>query len=104
MWQKPEIVKAAQQKGGWSSRSELGKAYNDIIEVLAEALKSGETVRIKGLGIFEPKIYKGHDGTNPKTGESLWVEDFAIVKFTPSPLIKPDIEALKKSESFSKNA
>lgn len=49
---------------------------------LKSALLSGSVVELRGFGTFEPRIRKGKDNArNPKTGESVTVEDHGVVAF-----------------------
>lgn len=48
---------------------------NTIFESLANALKSGDRIEIRGFGSFVVNRYKSYTGRNPKTGEAINVKE-----------------------------
>ena len=44
-----------------------------VFDSMADALKTGERIEIRGFGSFVVKDYKSYTGRNPKTGESIAV-------------------------------
>ncbi|MGX8699192.1 MAG: HU family DNA-binding protein [bacterium] len=71
-------------------RDDCEKALTAAIELIAERLKKGEKVQLKGLGTFELRTRASHEGMHPITHEYVTYPE------TRSP-------ALKFSKSF-KNA
>ena len=48
-------------------------AISAIFDTMSEALAKGEGIEIRGFGSFTVRHYKGRDGRNPKTGETVSV-------------------------------
>ena len=48
-------------------------AVNAMTEVIAEALKAGEKIKLVGFGTFEVKERAAREGRNPKTGETIQI-------------------------------
>ena len=51
------------------------------LQVITEALASGETVSLVGFGSFNPLSLTSREGRNPKTGESYEISARKVVKF-----------------------
>jgi integration host factor subunit beta len=56
------------------SKSEAAKVVHIFFENIADAMKSGERVEIRGLCSFFVKNYKSYTGRNPKTGEKVLIK------------------------------
>jgi DNA-binding protein HU-beta len=61
---------------------------NDIIEMLVTHLKSGDRLRINGLGILEVKNRPARMGRNPATGASIQIAASKKIAFRPSKELK----------------
>lgn len=46
---------------------------NRFFDTLADALKQGRRVEIRGFGTFQLREYDGYMGRNPRTGDSVTV-------------------------------
>ena len=72
------------------------KEANDILNFLTEEivnnLKSGNQVKIVGLGTFKVKEKKARVAINPKTGEKIQVPAKKVPRFTPSKDLKAVIQ------------
>ncbi len=53
----------------------------DVFEIVVGHLKSGERVRINGLGILEVKDRPARTGRNPATGETVQIAASRKVAF-----------------------
>ena len=52
-----------------------------VFESMAESLRRGERVEIRGFGSFKVKKYKNYQGRNPKTGEIIQVKQKKLPYF-----------------------
>ncbi len=52
-------------------KTQAGAVVNGVFESLAEALKRGEKVEVRGFGSFSVRSYGSYTGRNPKTNEKL---------------------------------
>jgi integration host factor subunit beta len=48
---------------------------------MVEALQRGDRIEIRGFGSFEVRHYKGYEGRNPRTGETVAVEQKVVPFF-----------------------
>ncbi len=55
------------------SKKDAEIVVNMIFTSMAEALKRGERIEIRGFGTFQVKVHKAHEGRNPKTGEDVHI-------------------------------
>jgi integration host factor subunit beta len=46
---------------------------NTIFESMADALRHGQRIEIRGFGSFQVKIREAREGRNPKTGEPVHI-------------------------------
>ena len=63
------------------SQKKSAKILNVLIDILKNALASGDSVRIRGFGKFYLKYQKKRIIKHPRTGESLIIEQKNIPKF-----------------------
>lgn len=64
------------------SYKDASQAIDLLWQEIMSAVLSGKTVELRGFGTFELKQRKGRDhARNPKTGETVKVEDHWVVIF-----------------------
>jgi integration host factor subunit beta len=69
---KSELVeKLAERAKITKKRAEL--VVNLVFDQMAQALKRGERIEIRGFGSFTSKAYEAYTGRNPRTGETIHV-------------------------------
>jgi DNA-binding protein HU-beta len=64
---KTEFLRAMAEKNNISIK-DAGAIFEGTIEVISDAIKSGEKVNITGFGAFELKNKPEREGINPLTG------------------------------------
>ncbi len=52
-----------------------------IIEIMKEALGSGDKIEIRGFGSFRLRTRKSKEGRNPRTGEKVLVPEKQVPFF-----------------------
>jgi integration host factor subunit beta len=55
-----------------------------FFECLAEALRRGERVEIRGFGVFAIRNHRGYRGRNPRTGQAIEIRPGRVVLFKAS--------------------
>jgi len=55
------------------TRSRAEAVVSCVFDAMADALKNGEGIEVRGFGSFTVRQYKPYDGRNPKTGEAVHV-------------------------------
>ncbi len=61
---------------------------NAFVDSMADQLKAGGRVEIRGFGTFSVREYAGYAGRNPMTGESVSVAPKKLPYFRASPALK----------------
>jgi len=72
---------------------EVTKVINSFIDVVKDALKSGDKVILVGFGTFKVVERKERKGRNPKTGKTITIKAKKSPKFVPGKALK---EAVNK--------
>lgn len=63
-------------------KTEAEKMLHGFVDVVTEALKSGQEVAISGFGLFEVKARNARMGVNPRNpGEKIEIPALKIPKF-----------------------
>ncbi len=70
---KSELIESLAVTYGLSGKK-AEEVVNTIVDALADALKSGERIEIRGFGSFVVNEYKSYIGRNPKTGQPIEVK------------------------------
>ena len=70
---KSNLIAVFSDKANLSKRN-AEQFVNIMIESMIKALKNGERVEIRGFGSFVVRTYGAYEGRNPKTGETINVD------------------------------
>ncbi|RZD14568.1 MAG: integration host factor subunit beta [Candidatus Acidulodesulfobacterium ferriphilum] len=68
-----------------------GAVVNTILDTIKEALIQKKRVEIRGFGSFSVKEYDSYTGRNPKTGESIGVQNKLAPFFKMSKIYKNNL-------------
>ena len=74
------------------TRHEAAELVDGFIEMMAERLSAGETVKISSFGTFMVRDKGPRMGRNPKTGEPAPVSPRRVAVFRPSGILKRRVE------------
>ena len=77
-----ELVDAVASKSELR-KSEASRAVDAVFDSIAEALKSGDEVRLVGFGTFSVAARAASEGRNPRTGEKIKIAASKQPKFKP---------------------
>lgn len=96
---KAELVEALTGKlnaeGKGYSKAEAQRVLESVIGLVSEKLVEGNTVELRGLGIFSPKLRPERVGRNPRTGESITTPAHYALAFKAGSEIKNNLKNLK---------
>ena len=70
---KSNLIAVFSEKANLSKRN-AEQFVNIMIDSMIKALKNGERVEIRGFGSFVVRTYGAYEGRNPKTGETINVD------------------------------
>ena len=86
MNKKDLILLLAEQQG--LSNVESARILDLFFNSMADALAQGKRVEVRGLCTFQVKPYKGYNGRNPMTGETVMVKPKKLPFFKPGTDLK----------------
>ncbi len=79
------------------TRQDCAGLVERTLELVAEAMGRGETVKLSGFGVFQVRSKRERMGRNPKTGEPAAIDPRRVIGFRASQVIKARIDrALSK--------
>lgn len=77
---KNDLVSSVADTAGLS-KGDAAKAVEAVFSTIADALKSGDEVRLVGFGSFSVTERAASQGRNPRTGESIQIPRTRQAKF-----------------------
>jgi integration host factor subunit beta len=84
---KSDIVKDLQGHFQAIPNNNVEKIVESIFKYLGNALAEGRNIEIRGLGTFKIKRMPARNARNPKTGESIMIEEKNKLKWKSSKLL-----------------
>jgi integration host factor subunit alpha len=82
-----DLCEAVHQEVGLS-RQECSTLVERTLELIAEALERGESVKLSGFGVFQVRAKRARMGRNPKTGEPAAIDPRRVISFRASQVMK----------------
>jgi DNA-binding protein HU-beta/integration host factor subunit beta len=76
-------------------RNDIKTVIEQFLDLLAEKLIEGNTIEIRGFGTFACKPRKARPARNPRTGETVLIEERMVPSFKFSNDIKDKINSLE---------
>lgn len=70
------------------SNKDADTIYKNIVSIIGDALVSGESVELQGIGTFKLSERKERNGINPKTKEQIIIPAKKAINFKTSPKFK----------------
>ncbi len=74
------------------TRQDCAGLVERTLDMIAEALENGETVKLSGFGVFQVRAKRAREGRNPKTGEPAPIEPRRVIGFRASQVMKARID------------
>ena len=71
------------------------------LDLIAEALQRGETVKLSGFGVFQVREKRARMGRNPKTGKPAAIDPRRVISFRASQMMKSRVETAEISTVLS---
>jgi DNA-binding protein HU-beta len=84
---KKELIERIAQEAN-VPKSEAQRHFEAFEQVVTEALKTGEEVRITGFGKFSVKERKAREGRNPQTGQKMKIAASRVPSFSAGRALK----------------
>jgi integration host factor subunit alpha len=74
------------------ARQDCGGLVERTLDLIAEALEQGKTVKLSGFGVFQVRAKRARMGRNPKTGEPAAIEPRRVIGFRASQVMKARVD------------
>ncbi len=84
---KSELISAISERSGLE-KSKVETFLNSFIDVVVDAVSSGDKIQLVGFGTFEKRHRESRTGRNPKTGEEIKIDATDVPAFKPGKLFK----------------
>ena len=80
------------------SRTESAEMVNNVLDLVADSLAEGRSVKLSSFGTFMVRSKRERMGRNPKTGEEVPITPRRVLVFRPSQVMKNVINGLEPGE------
>ena len=94
---KTDLIKKLSKKKGLPTAI-AGDIVNIVFYGIANTLKKGGRVELRGFGSFRVNKYNGYKGINPKTGETIKVKPKKLPFFKCGKELKERVDTYRKSK------
>src|SRR5262252_9933911 len=101
---KRELIDEIVAKRDQMSRREAEVMVNAVFESLAEALRRGERIEIRGFGSFVVKQREARAGRNPRTGRRVAVAAKRVPFFKVGKELRARVDGESVAESRTQGA
>ena len=85
---KSDIIEGVYERLGGFAKKESADIVETTLDVMKDALKGGERVKISSFGTFSVHSKRKRRGRNPKTGEDMVITPRKVCTFRPSQILK----------------
>ena len=89
---KSELIERLADKLSHLSAKEVEKSIKEILELMAQSLSKGERIEIRGFGSFALRFRKSRTGRNPKSGESVNIQNRYVPHFKPGKQFRESVK------------
>jgi integration host factor subunit alpha len=86
-----DLTEALHEEVGLT-RQDCAALVERTLDLVAEAMARGETVKLSGFGVFQVRAKRQRMGRNPKTGEPATIDPRRVIGFRASQVIKARID------------
>ena len=86
-----DLTEALHEEVGLT-RQDCATLVERTLDLVAEAMARGETVKLSGFGVFQVRAKRQRMGRNPKTGAPAAIDPRRVIGFRASQVIKARID------------
>lgn len=83
-----ELIQKVAEENPHLYQRDVEKIVNTIFDEIVEALAAGDRVELRGFGAFSVKHRDSRVGRNPRTGESVQVDEKHVPFFKAGKLLR----------------
>ena len=89
---KKELIEIIANEQEQLPYKDIELAIKTIIESMIDSLKKGKRIEIRGFGSFRLRYRKSRIGRNPKSGESVNIDERYVPHFKPGKDLKERVK------------
>ncbi|BCN93353.1 integration host factor subunit beta [Thiomicrorhabdus immobilis] len=93
---KSELIELIARKQTQFAQKDVEIAVNQIVDSMIDTLSQGERIEIRGFGSFSLHHRKARVGRNPKTGETVELDDKRVPHFKPGKALRERVDESKE--------
>ncbi len=83
-----ELIQKVSEENPHLYQRDVERIVNTIFEEIIQAMEKGDRVELRGFGAFSVKRRDGRTGRNPRTGESVEVDEKHVPFFKAGKLLR----------------
>lgn len=76
-----------------TSKKDTEKIVDAVFTALGDLMVQGDRLVLSGFGSFETKVRAARSGRNPRTGETIEIEQATLPVFKPGRTLKDKVNA-----------
>lgn len=92
---KSELIELISRRQTQFSQKDVEIAVNQIVDSMINTLSQGDRIEIRGFGSFSLHHRKARVGRNPKTGETVKLDDKRVPHFKPGKALREAVDHSK---------
>lgn len=92
---KTDIINQIIFKNGGKQRRLIINLFNEFVDTIRDQIQDGNSVTLTGLGTFKCNKMKARKARNPKTGETVYLDNHTKLQFKPSTKLKEHLKNIK---------
>lgn len=100
---KSELIEQLAAKLTHLPEKQVAEAVNQILELMCQALVSGQRIEIRGFGSFCLHHRPPRNAHNPKTGEKVVTKDKYSAHFKPGKELKERVDSSRSKHPIVKD-
>ena len=89
---KRELISAVARMNPKMMKKDIGEILDAILFNITDELSYGGSVDLKNFGSFRVVEYKERYGTNPKTGERIFIPARKVAVFRPGKRLRDEVD------------
>ena len=101
---KSELIEIISAKQKHLPAKDVELAVKQLLEIMSDALATGERIEIRGFGSFSLHFRPPRQGRNPKTGVAVKVEAKRIPFFRAGKELKLEVNGVEASKAQTRAA
>lgn len=99
---KAEFVALLSEKADQSQKT-VNEMLHAFTEIVTDTLVRGESLLFPGLGTFDVKTRAARKGRNPRTGETITIEEAIVPYFKAASLLKSTVNEKTTKKTIKGN-